>query len=72
MIVLYLCLSIAVVGMILVKFIAPDEIHHILLILSGSVVLAWGFLLAPFSIKLLISLVLLALCQRLYHITLKP
>ncbi|WP_413167083.1 hypothetical protein ACL6C3_10325 [Capilliphycus salinus ALCB114379] len=72
MIVLYLCLLIAVLGTFLVKFVDSDEIHHILLILSGGVILGWGFLLAPFSIKLLISLVLLALCQRLYQITLKP
>ncbi len=72
MIVLYLCLSISVVAAILMKFIVPDEIHQILVVLSGSMILAWVFLLTPFSMKLLISLTLFAICQRIYEITLKP
>jgi CBS-domain-containing membrane protein len=64
-IVLYLCLLIAAISTVLAKLIAPDEIHQMLIVLSGCVILGWGFLLTPVLMKLLISLVLFALYPRI-------
>ncbi|MEA5495702.1 hypothetical protein VB834_13860 [Limnoraphis robusta Tam1] len=71
MIIFYLCLSIAVVATVFLKLADPDEIHTILVILSGCVILGCGFLLAPLFMKLLISLTILVICQRIYETTIK-
>ncbi|MDY7021549.1 MAG: hypothetical protein SWJ54_09325 [Cyanobacteriota bacterium] len=63
MIVLCFCLSIAAISTLLVKVIAPDEIHRIVSLLSGCLIFGWGFLLAPIWIKLFISVVLFAVCS---------
>lgn len=71
MIVFVLCLLIAVLATVLLKLADPDEIHRILLILSGCAILGWGFLIAPLLIKLLIFFIVLITCQRIYKTTIK-
>ncbi len=68
MLVIYLCLFVISVGIILVKFIDLNEVHALLVIVSIFVILGWSFLLSPLPMKLILSLAILGVCQRIYEI----